>query len=559
MNAFLIHAEFFGRVISNVALNALWEDVAILLVLCAVFRAFPRASAATRYAAWLVTLCAALVVPVVTSLPRPADPPRAVHASARITRVAEPVAMPATTVTNGRSASRAPARVASFELPTLERPTFTIAGLPALLVTSAWALCVIALLLRLGAGIVRLERLKARALPLAVDRRETLAECISSLVPNNVRLCVSDDIEVPVAVGLFDAMVLLPKSLFDSMSPEDVGQIVLHEVAHLRRRDDWSNLLQRVLAAVLFFSPAVYAMTRWLDLEREAACDDDVLARTGAVRSYAECLRKMAELVGWPHRPLVAPGVFANRRGISERIERLLRAGKNAARGVSLTPAAIVLAATAALAIVLETVAVTFAAPATPSASPAPVPRVTHVHVPATHIHVRATHVEVPATHVYVPAVNVHVPAMNVDVPGVNMTVPAINVNVPAMDIPIASMPDRHSLACTSACDFSGVNWSGRDLRNRSYSAADFSGATLERVNFSHGRFAAVDFSRADLRGASFANARITFADFENARLDGADFDGARIEACDFEGASLTGVDLSRAHLGALCNPRDNR
>ena len=71
-----------------------------------------------------------------------------------------------------------------------------------------------------------------------------------------------------------------------------------------------------------------------LDLEREVACDDWVLGLTGSVRPYALCLTKMAETASWPYRPMPAPGVFATRKHISLRIERLLGAGRNAATAI---------------------------------------------------------------------------------------------------------------------------------------------------------------------------------------------------------------------------------
>ena len=98
----------------------------------------------------------------------------------------------------------------------------------------------------------------------------------------------------------------------------------MHELAHLLRHDDWTNGLQRVITSLLFFNPAVWFIARQMDVEREVACDDYVLELTGAVRTYAFCLTKMAEITSWPHQPLAAPGVFTTRKNISIRIERLV-------------------------------------------------------------------------------------------------------------------------------------------------------------------------------------------------------------------------------------------
>ena len=75
----------------------------------------------------------------------------------------------------------------------------------------------------------------------------------------------------------------------------ELNSILIHELAHLERRDDWTNLAQKVLRALLFFHPAVWWVERQLSLEREMACDDVVLSRTANPRAYAECLVTVAE------------------------------------------------------------------------------------------------------------------------------------------------------------------------------------------------------------------------------------------------------------------------
>jgi hypothetical protein len=63
----------------------------------------------------------------------------------------------------------------------------------------------------------------------------------------------------------------------------------------LRRWDDWTNLVQKLVQSVLFFHPAVWWIENRLSLEREMACDDIVLAHTENPRAYAQCLLSVAE------------------------------------------------------------------------------------------------------------------------------------------------------------------------------------------------------------------------------------------------------------------------
>ncbi len=211
---------------------------------------------------------------------------------------------------------------------------------------------------------MRLEQLKRDALPLPVEYRDAMPQWMrANKGARDVRLCVSDDTDVPVAVGLFDAMILVPHTLLDRLSQDEVDQICLHELAHLRRADDWSNGLQRLLIALLGWNPAAQFIGQQLDLEREVACDDWVLSFVGMVRPYALCLTKMAERASWPRHPIPAPGVFATRKHISLRIERLLGAGRNIATNLSLAPAAAAIAVVGALALLIGIVAPSVAAP----------------------------------------------------------------------------------------------------------------------------------------------------------------------------------------------------
>ncbi|MBV8196991.1 MAG: M56 family metallopeptidase, partial [Candidatus Eremiobacteraeota bacterium] len=317
----------FVSALSATALNALWEDALLVVCIALLLRFWPRINAATRYTVWSATLVAAFVLPLATTLAFFAAPqPASVQSSAvtvphRLVGRAPVVNVPNVTRTSAEAPATAPPR---------ERLRFTLPVPVAIAVFVAWLLLAFYALARLTIGLTRLEQLKKDALPLPVEYRESMPQWTrANKGARDVRLCISDDTDVPVAVGLFDSMILVPHSLLDGLSQAEVDQICLHELAHLRRGDDWSNGLQRVLIALLGWNPAALFIGQQLDLEREVACDDWVLSLGGMVRPYALCLTKMAERAAWPRHPIPAPGVFATRKHISLRIERLLGAGRN--------------------------------------------------------------------------------------------------------------------------------------------------------------------------------------------------------------------------------------
>jgi uncharacterized protein YjbI with pentapeptide repeats/beta-lactamase regulating signal transducer with metallopeptidase domain len=595
----------FASAIAATVLNALWQDALLVLCVWLLLRAWPKINAATRYVVWSATLAAAFVVPVATTLPF-FTAPQAIAASNGQRSAQEVFPVVGATTRHERLATRAVATrpiAPSSESPRLPERVRVILPVPvALGVFALWLLLAAYALVRLAIGLARLEQLKRDALPLPVEYRDAMPQWLrANKGARDVRLCVSDETDVPVAVGLFDAMILIPRSLLERLSEPEVDQICLHELAHLRRADDWTNGVQRIISALLGWNPAAQFIGQQLDLEREVACDDWVLSFVGMVRPYALCLTKMAESATWPHHAIPAPGVFATRKHISLRIERLLGAGRNIATNFAIAPAAAAVAVVGAIGLVIAVVAPSVAAPcvtsvtvasaakyAQPATSAKPgnvvsVPA-THVSVPATHVSVPATRVSAPATRVSVPATRVSVPAMHVSVPATQVTVPATHMTVPEIhvDVPGFSMGIASSVAQSASssnsgrscdgCDFGRVDWSGRDMHGVNYIGVDLSKSKLVGTNFSGGNFNGVDFRQADLRNASFRNAHLVGCDFSNADLTGVDFSGARLSGCQFTGAQLssselrdvlnscTGCDFTRASLNGvdLSNVRAN-
>jgi hypothetical protein len=103
-----------------------------------------------------------------------------------------------------------------------------------------------------------------------------------------------------------------------------LNAILLHELAHLRRWDDWTNLAQKLLRALFFFHPAVWWIESKLSLEREMACDDAVLAETANPRAYAECLVTVAEKSLMRRGLAMAQAAVSRVRQTSQRVAQIL-------------------------------------------------------------------------------------------------------------------------------------------------------------------------------------------------------------------------------------------
>jgi hypothetical protein len=122
--------------------------------------------------------------------------------------------------------------------------------------------------------------------------QKTVADFTSS---RSVTLATSARVNVPAVIGFFKPMIVIPSWALGELPSDELNTIVLHELAHLRRWDDWTNLLQKIVQAVFLFHPAVWWIESRLSLEREMACDDQVLAETANPRGYAKCLLTLLE------------------------------------------------------------------------------------------------------------------------------------------------------------------------------------------------------------------------------------------------------------------------
>jgi len=189
---------------------------------------------------------------------------------------------------------------------------------------------------RLCLGCLRMRRIKQTALLLPPRFQEMLSCQAATLgLRRRVAFAASDLARVPTAIGFRHPVVLIPSALLDELTETELEQVTLHELAHLRRWDDWTNLGQRIIEALFFFHPAVRWAGRQICLEREIACDDWVVTQTGRVRPYAVCLTRLVALSRWSGRTAPALGIVRTKSQFTRRIEALLDRRRNARPGMS--------------------------------------------------------------------------------------------------------------------------------------------------------------------------------------------------------------------------------
>jgi beta-lactamase regulating signal transducer with metallopeptidase domain len=185
-----------------------------------------------------------------------------------------------------------------------------------------------------GARLVRsaiyLQRLARKATPVLVDAN--IASVLRS-AGRKVELCTSQDVDRPSVVGFLSPRILLPPDLLERLTPGELEQVLLHEVEHLRRADDWTNLLQKISLVLFPLNPVLLWVERQLCVERELACDDRVLKITKARKAYAACLTNLAEHSLLRRGISLALGAWERQSELSQRVHRILNRPEFVMRG----------------------------------------------------------------------------------------------------------------------------------------------------------------------------------------------------------------------------------
>jgi beta-lactamase regulating signal transducer with metallopeptidase domain len=202
----------------------------------------------------------------------------------------------------------------------------TLSSAWAMYVFVAWAGIACVGLARVAVALRQVHRVRSEATPLEWKRlHPELGAVVEAFRRSRkVELLVSKRLEVPTAIGFFQPAIVLPQWLLEQTPAEELKYILLHELEHLRRRDDWTNLAQQIVKALLFFVPSVWWIERRLALEREMACDDAVLAQAGTARGYAECLAHVAERSFLRRQLRLAQAAVTKLRQLTVRVAKIL-------------------------------------------------------------------------------------------------------------------------------------------------------------------------------------------------------------------------------------------
>lgn len=270
-----------SRFIAQAFIAGLWQGLLLVLAVAIVLRLVPQVNATVRFAVWGFAFALAVAMPLL-------------H-------------LPAASILGPHKAI----------------VTVHLGAGWGVAIAAIWAIFMLVRGAQLLMHTIHLRRIWRRAQPVPVEG--AIHGLLERSGRRTIDLCTSTDVDSPSVIGFLSPRLLIPEWLFAKLSPLELQQIVLHECEHLRRSDDWINLLQKVGLTLFPLNPALLWLDRRLSLERELACDAGVVSSTAARFDYAHCLTRLAE--HRLHRRSIALtlSAWSRQSELAQRVHQLLR------------------------------------------------------------------------------------------------------------------------------------------------------------------------------------------------------------------------------------------
>ncbi len=194
-----------------------------------------------------------------------------------------------------------------------------------------WLVGVIFLSMKMAVGYRYIHQLRKNSWILEDERiqslRQTITRHFNIDIPVEIR--TTRTYITPLLTGLYRPFVILPLAVINSLEMEEVEFILAHELAHLKRYDHWAIFIQQTIETLLYFNPAIWALSRQINNYREEACDDMVINMVGKEINYAKSLVKLQELNTAQSHSKLALSALGRNNELLNRIKRIMNMENN--------------------------------------------------------------------------------------------------------------------------------------------------------------------------------------------------------------------------------------
>lgn len=191
-----------------------------------------------------------------------------------------------------------------------------------------WAAGTIAFLARGFAGALALRTLHRRSRPHGFDAGRLAQWAARAGLGDHWTLYLSADTETPLSWGIFHPIVMLPEQCAD-WAADQLDAAMLHELAHLRRRDGFAQAVALLGCALYWLNPLVWVEAKALRADAEIAADDMVILSGVKPSTYAELLLRVADGAMQRFSFARLELAMAERSGIEMRIQSVLSSNQS--------------------------------------------------------------------------------------------------------------------------------------------------------------------------------------------------------------------------------------
>ncbi|MYB54651.1 MAG: TonB family protein [Acidobacteriia bacterium] len=293
----------FGSGFFDALLGSSVRAIVLALATWLVLRLAGRQRPAVEHGAWTAALLGMLLLPLTSLASSGAGLSHGVALESAISVLGAPLV----------------AQAGSLTHPAAEIPTSNWRGICGLL----FMLGTVILLARRLIAQRRVRRLLHQAEPVECPVLESLARSSLNAAAGreSPRLVSIPGAGAPFVYGALRPAIVLP-SEWSSWSPEKQQAVLLHELAHVFRRDGIVEALAALVASVFWFHPLAYVLKRRVRALAEIACDDHAVLVSRDREAYAEALLEVArDCRGYQTLPMTA---MARGKSLGRRIERIL-------------------------------------------------------------------------------------------------------------------------------------------------------------------------------------------------------------------------------------------
>ncbi|MCX8131284.1 MAG: DUF4825 domain-containing protein [Clostridia bacterium] len=169
------------------------------------------------------------------------------------------------------------------------------------------------------------KRIKASMIPVPESITHILEECKEKMgVKKDLRIVIQNIIRTPSLLGVFSPKILITPAILD-LSHREISYVLLHELAHYKRKDLIANHLLLLLQLIHWFNPVIWYCFKRIRLDMEVAADEQVLTllKSTEQKEYGKALLSVVETFSYTRLAPRLIGMIDDKKNIEKRIKMI--------------------------------------------------------------------------------------------------------------------------------------------------------------------------------------------------------------------------------------------